>query len=345
MNNRGQINPFVSICIPAYNAQRFIAETLESAVRQDYPYLEIVVSDDCSADRTLEIVQAYEGRGVRLIRQSRNLGMTGNMNAVIFASRGRYAVKLDSDDLLEPGYVSSLVRVMEAHPRVVFAHCACRLINAQGEFLGYERSIHGSFVRPGLEEWPRYVFGPRAVHLLMLRRSAFEAVGGYDESFIRSQDWKLERDLLKIGDVYYHDQLLARYRCHDEGKPGLQLLRARAHLQHLEDMEKNWPPAVPAKARLLRQARRHLARWLVLTAALADRKEALELLDHLPPYGNFLDVRLLGHLIRSGGAGIIRGYYRQKMQLRQAVKKLFYKSPDLTGQAAIFPRSERKRAC
>ncbi len=335
----------VSICIPAYNAERFIAATLESALRQDYANLEIVVSDDRSTDRTPEIVQAYESRGVRLIRQARNLGMTGNMNAVILASRGKYAVKLDSDDLLEPGYVFSMVPVMEAHPRVVFAHCACRLIDADGKFLGYERSIHGSFIRPGLKEWPRYVFGPRAVHLLMLRRTAFEAVGGYDESFIRSQDWKLERDLLKIGDVYYNDQLLARYRCHGEGKQGLQLLRAQAHLQHLEDMEKNWPPAVPGKARLLRRARRHLALWLVLTAAQADRREALDLLNHLPPYGNFLDVRLLGHLVRSGGSGIIRLYYRQKMHLRQAVKKLFYKSPDLAGQAAIVSGQERNSSC
>ena len=338
-------NVLVSICIPAYNAGRFIAATLESVLGQDFANLEIVVSDDGSSDRTPEIVQAYGGRGVRLIRQAKNLGMTGNMNAVILASRGKYAVKLDSDDLLEPGYVSGMVPVMEAHPRVVFAHCACRLIDADGKFLGYERSIHGSFIRPGLEEWPRYVFGPRAVHLLMLRRTAFEAVGGYDESFIRSQDWKLERDLLKIGDVYYSDQVLARYRVHGEGKQGLQLLRARAHLQHLEDMEKNWPSAVPGKARLLRQARRHLARWLVLTAAQADRGEALELLQYLPQYGTFLDVRLLGQLVRSGGAGIIRGYYRQKMQLRQAVKKLLYKSPDLAGPTPIVPGPEGNSTC
>ncbi len=335
----------VSICIPAYNAERFIAATLESALGQDYAPLEIVVSDDRSSDHTREIVQAYGSRGVRLICQARNLGMTGNMNAVVLASRGKYAVKLDSDDLLEPGYVSNLVTVMEANPQVVFAHCACRLIDADGEFLGYERSIHGSFIRPGLEEWPRYVFGPRAVHLLMLRRTAFETAGGYDESFIRSQDWKLERDLLKIGEVYYSDQVLARYRVHGEGKPGLQLLRARAHLQHLEDMEKNWPLDVPGKAKLLRQARRHLARWLVLTAAQADRGEALELLQHLPLYGHFLNVWLLEHLVRSGGSGIIRAYYRQKMQLRQAVKKLFYKSPDLPGQVAIVPGPERKNAC
>ncbi|MFI5329505.1 MAG: glycosyltransferase family 2 protein [Desulfobaccales bacterium] len=337
--------PLVSICIPAYNAERYITDTLESVLRQDYANLEIIVSDDRSTDHTPEIVQAYERRGVRLIRQAQNLGMTANMNAVIAPSRGKYVVKLDGDDLLEPKYVSSLVPIMESHPRVSFAHCACYLMDGDGKSLGYERSIHGSFIRSCSEEWPRYVFGPRAIHILMVRRTAFEAVGGYDESFIRSQDWKLMRDLLKVGDICYDDRLLARYRHHSAGKPGLQLLRAQAHLQHLDDMEKNWPPAVPGKARLLHRARRHLARWLLVQAAAqADRQEALKLLHYLPQYGNFLDVSILGHLVRSGGSGIILSYYRQKIRLRQAVKKLFYKSPDLAGQTAIVAGPKRKSA-
>jgi hypothetical protein len=129
-------------------------------------------------------------------------------------------VKLDADDMLEPHYVSSLVAVMEAHPRVAFAHCACCLIDQDGKFLGYERSIHGSFIRAGLEEWPRYVFGPRAVGNLMLRRTAFEEVRGYDESYLKP-GLETGADLLLAGDVYILTRQLANYR-HAEGKsPGL----------------------------------------------------------------------------------------------------------------------------
>lgn len=318
--------PLVSICIPAYNAALFIRETLESALAHDYPNLEIIVSDDASTDDTPKIVAGYESKGVHLIRQEKNLGMTGNMNAVIRASQGQYAVKLDADDILEPGYVSSLVPVMEAHPRIAFAYSACRLINKDGKFLGYERSIHGSFIRTGLEEWPRYIYGPRAVHILMLRRSAFEEVGGYNASF-HSQDWKLERDLLLIGDVYYNDQILAHYRCHSVGKSRLNWFRAQDHLLHLEDMERLWPPEVPDKKRLMQKARRHQARFLLLNAALSEPEQTRELLGFLPQYGRFPSLLPRVWLIRLGGAGLLRFAFHGKLRLRQMVKKLLYKDP------------------
>src|SRR5208282_2551149 len=213
--------PLVSICIPAYNTERFIAETLESALGQDYPNCEIIVSDDCSTDHTPEIVQNYAGRGVGLIRQEKNLGMYGNCNAVIKPSNGKFICKLDADDLLEPHYISSMAAVMESNPEVAFAHCACRLIDAEGKLLGYERSIHGSFIRQGLDEWSRYVFGSRAVNIVMIRRASYNAVGGYDERFSYSGDWKMHRDLLKLGYVFYNDAILASYRAHGTGKKGV----------------------------------------------------------------------------------------------------------------------------
>jgi glycosyltransferase involved in cell wall biosynthesis len=320
--------PLVSICIPAFNAERFIGETLESALGQDYPQLEIIVSDDASTDRTPEIVATYSGPGVRLIRQPSNLGMTRNMNVVIRASQGKYVVKLDADDILEPDYVSTLVPVMETHPRIAFAHCACRLIDVNGNFLGYERSIHGSYIRNGLEEWPRYLFGPRAVHILMLRRAAFDAVGGYCEDFVRSQDWKLERDLLMVGDVYYCDRLLAQYRCHAEGKDGLGLLRVKAGLQHLEDMEHCWPSQLPDKERLLQKSRRHQAGHLIHYAAFAKPEEARQIMTLLPAYGRFPDLLPLVWMIQWGGAGMFRSGHRVKLYLRQMVKKFFYKKSE-----------------
>lgn len=323
--------PLVSICIPAYNAERFIRETLESALAQDYPNLEIIVSDDASTDRTPEIVAAYENNGVRLIRQAKNLGMTPNMNAAIRASQGKYAVKLDADDILEPNYVSSLVPIMEAHPRVAFAHCACRLIDKDGKFLGFERSIHGSFRRSGLEEWPRYVFGPRAVHILMLRRTAFEEVGGYDQSFLRSQDWKLERDLLKVGDVYYCDEVLAQYQSHGEGKAGLGPLRARAFLQHLEDMDRNWPSQVPNKGPLLLRARRRMAITVVIQAIYVEKADSEAMMRVMPQFGNFWLPNLLARIILAGGSKILHRLYQYELLLRQWAKNLLYKksSPNL----------------
>jgi hypothetical protein len=329
--------PLVSICIPAYNAAPFIAETLKSALGQDYPSLEIVVSDDCSTDDTVQVVRGFAGQGVRLIRQPQNLGRAGNLNAVIRASAGKYVCKLDADDLLGPDYLSSLVPVMEAHPNITFAHCACRLIDGGGNFKGYARSISGSFLRPGLREWPRYVFGSKAVNIILIRRAAFETVGGYDRRFGYSQDWKMMRELLRLGDVYYHDRVLASYRVPAWGKPGVRVLQAREHLLQLEDMDLNWPPEVPGKDRLLPAARRQLARDAARAAAFVTPEEAKAILSYLPRYGNYFEVRVLARLVRLGGAGLIRAYVHGKAWLRQGVKQFLYqKSPAAPGLSSGF---------
>jgi glycosyltransferase involved in cell wall biosynthesis len=320
-----RLMPLVSICVPAYNAEPFIAETLKSAINQDYPHTEIIVSDDASTDRTPEIIKNFESQGVRLLRQERNLRLARNINAAIRASSGKYICRVDADDLIEPNFISSMVPVMEQTPSIAFAHCACRLIDVNGKPIGFHRSIHGSFIRSGRQEWGRYVFGLKAVNILMIRRSAFEAVGGYDGRFDYTEDWKMARDLLAIGDVFYNDQVLASYRVHSVGKKGIRLLQARENLVQLEDMEQNWLAGIPHKEELLSRARRILAWSLVSSTAFADAEEARQVLEFLPQYGNFLGPRLLAQFLQNGGGSFYRVYSNLKTMLRQKVKKLLYK--------------------
>ena len=317
--------PLVSICIPAFNAERFIAETLESALAQTYPNIEILVSDDASTDRTLETVRLYVDRGVRLLVQPQNLGRYGNCNAVIRASIGKYICKLDADDLIAPEYVSELVSTLEDHPEVGFAHCACKLVDIDGKFIGYERSIRGSFIRSGFQEWPRYVFGPRAVNIVMIRKSAFELVGGYDERYRYSGDWAMHRALLRMGSVYYDDHVVATYRCHDFGKAGVRLLQAKEHLMHLKDMENHWPEQVSGKACLLRASRRHLALATARSSAYVSGKERREILNLVPAYGGGLEARLISTVINLGAGALVRVYDRGKSVLRQWIKLAMYK--------------------
>jgi glycosyltransferase involved in cell wall biosynthesis len=318
------MQPLVSICIPVCNAERFIAETLESALAQTYQNFEVIVSDDASIDRTVEVVLRYVEHGVRLIEQPKNLGMHGNWNAVIRASSGKYVLKLDADDLIMPDHIAEQVAVFEEHPEVVFAHCACRLINANGRFLGYERSIHGSFIRTGIEEWPRYVFGPRAVNIVTLRRSAYDAVGGYDERYQYSGDWAMHRALLKIGSVFYNDRVLASYRLHSVGKEGVKQLLTREHLMHLEDMERDWPKAVPNKTKLLKQASKLFAIKALLFAATCSPSERENILKITPRYTEHWQATALLIFLRFGGVIPMQLYVVLRRKLRLLVKAMIF---------------------
>jgi GT2 family glycosyltransferase len=107
------MTPLVSILIPAFNAQQWIAETLESAVGQTWSRKEIILVDDGSTDRTLEIARQFERRGVSIVSQP-NQGAAAARNSALAASHGDYLQWLDADDLLAPDKIERQVEAIAA---------------------------------------------------------------------------------------------------------------------------------------------------------------------------------------------------------------------------------------
>ena len=99
------MKPLVSILIPAYNAQEWLAESLRSALEQTWERTEIVVVDDGSSDQTLAIARRFQSRGVLVVTQE-NQGAASARNKCYSLSQGQYVQWLDADDLLEPDKVS-----------------------------------------------------------------------------------------------------------------------------------------------------------------------------------------------------------------------------------------------
>jgi len=104
--------PLISILIPAYNAERWIADTLRSALAQTWPRKEIVVIDDSSTDRTLSIARAFESDGVSVYSQ-KHQGAAAARNLALERSNGDYIQWLDADDLLHPEKMSRQMAVIE----------------------------------------------------------------------------------------------------------------------------------------------------------------------------------------------------------------------------------------
>src|SRR3954462_15159876 len=95
------MQPLVSVLIPAYNAERWIADTLASALAQTWPRVEIVVVDDGSTDATLAIARRFASPSVEIVSQ-RNQGAAAARNRALAVSQGDYVQWLDADDLLAP---------------------------------------------------------------------------------------------------------------------------------------------------------------------------------------------------------------------------------------------------
>lgn len=104
--------PLVSILIPTFNAERWIRQTLESAISQDYPRKELIIVDDGSTDRTLEIARTFESRSALVIAQQ-NAGGPAARNRALAHAQGEYIQWLDHDDLLGPKKISSQINELE----------------------------------------------------------------------------------------------------------------------------------------------------------------------------------------------------------------------------------------
>ena len=116
------MNPLVSILIPAYNAEKWIGETLRSAIGQDYPHKEVILVDDGSTDKTLAVARTFASALVKIIHQS-NAGGPAARNASLAHAQGDYIQWLDHDDLLAPNKISVQMQEQERAPsdRVLFS--------------------------------------------------------------------------------------------------------------------------------------------------------------------------------------------------------------------------------
>jgi len=113
------MQPLVSILIPAYDAERWIADTLQSAVGQTWPNKEIIVVDDGSKDGTVALARRFESAGVRVAEQE-NRGPAAARNHAYRLSQGEFIQFIDADDLLSPEKITEQIKVLcESPPRML----------------------------------------------------------------------------------------------------------------------------------------------------------------------------------------------------------------------------------
>jgi glycosyltransferase involved in cell wall biosynthesis len=221
----------VSIIIPAWNAERFIEQTLASVLRQSYPHWELVVVDDGSTDGTVNIIEDYceRDRRVRLVMPGK-IGRSAARNRGFSESDAEsdYVVFLDSDDLWEDNALDLLVAVLDQNPYAVAAHGPIRQIDESGELIARGRPLPTS--RLAIEGDGATVIAsdaPTTFHVLarqcvihttgaiLLRRKTLDAMELFSTALEGGEDWDLWLRISRLGDIAFVPQPVIRYRLHD----------------------------------------------------------------------------------------------------------------------------------
>lgn len=131
------IKTLVSVIMPAYNGERYISKAIESVLNQTYPDLELIIVEDASTDKTLEIIKSYGDERIKLLENSRNQGIAYSTNRAIEMARGKYIALLDDDDYAAENRIELQVEYLEQNPQIDILGGRAAIINECGEVIGY----------------------------------------------------------------------------------------------------------------------------------------------------------------------------------------------------------------
>jgi glycosyltransferase involved in cell wall biosynthesis len=137
--------PRVSIGLPVYNGERYIAETLDSLLAQTYENFELIICDNASTDKTEQICRSFALKDdrIRYVRNSTNLGAPKNYRLSFELSAGDYFRWANSDDLFAPTSLSRCVEVLDSDPSIVLTYPKTLLIDERGQVISeYEDGLH-----------------------------------------------------------------------------------------------------------------------------------------------------------------------------------------------------------
>lgn len=207
--------PAISVVMAAFNAEPFIGEAIESVLGQTFSDLELIVVDDASTDGTGEVVARFaqlDGR-VRILRNETNRGTGASLNRGIAAARADLVGRLDADDICLPHRFERQLQALRQDPDLVVSGTYLQYINADGDTLGISEAGPSSdedFARLRERGEPAMVMGGTA----LMRRDAFDEVGGFDPEFRSAEDLDLFSRMAHLGKVVAIPEPLLLYRIH-----------------------------------------------------------------------------------------------------------------------------------
>lgn len=200
--------PLVSIAMPIYNTGRFLPAALDSLLAQDLPHWEALLWDDGSTDGSGEIAAGYARRDprFRLLGNGCNHGASAALATCMAQAGGSHLGVLDSDDVLEPDALSSMLAFMRERPQLGMAYSQYVEIDEEGELMGPGKR----FLVPYSPH--RLLVDFMTFHFRLIRADAYHALGGFDPMQSHSEDYDFCLRLSEHYPVEHLPRPLYRYR-------------------------------------------------------------------------------------------------------------------------------------
>lgn len=198
--SQNENNPLVSICMPLYNAEDFIGETIKKLKEQSYQNIEIIIVNDHSTDNSVNIVKSFNWDKIKIFTNTKK-GACSARNYAFTQSTGDYIKFLDSDDFCSQKMIERQIKTLQGKSKKSLVFSPLKLLFPDGSFLEPKRSIdHDYDVAFDLQVEIMKFGGTNIPYCYLMSRELVEASGGWDETVFKNQDGEYFSRVLAHGD-------------------------------------------------------------------------------------------------------------------------------------------------
>ena len=177
----------VSVIMPAYNAENYIARAISSILSQTYRNFELIIVDDCSTDKTMKIISQYEDPRIKVLKNKNNLMVSKTKNKAIKEAKGEYIVSMDADDISVENRLELLVKFMEENPEIGICGSYVDLINSNEKIIGQRTyPLEDLKIRKFIFKFSPYTHGA-----VCIRRTILDRIDFYNPKYDFVEDREL----------------------------------------------------------------------------------------------------------------------------------------------------------
>jgi glycosyltransferase involved in cell wall biosynthesis len=205
--------PTVSVLMPVYNAERYVAEAVESILAQTFADFELIIIDDGSTDRSLSILRRSAENDLRIRLVSRpNTGYVVALNEMLEMARGEFVARMDADDVSLPERFAIQVAYLREHPEIICIGTRVQIIDEAGRDL---LACHPAMDHDEVQALALAGRCPLCHPSVMMRREPVISLGGYQVDMEPAEDHDLWLRLGEQGRMVNLPDVLVKYRNHD----------------------------------------------------------------------------------------------------------------------------------
>lgn len=198
----------VTVLMPAYNAEKYIADAIESVLRQSFSDFKLLIVNDGSTDQTQKVIHSFSDKRIQLIHQSHH-GIASALNKGLAEAGSIYIARFDADDICLPNRLEQQVDFLDHHPNHIVVGCDAEYISEDGQHLFHFNCISHSNeeIREKIHRHCPFIHSS-----VMYKKAAVEKIGGYSVHAHNFEDYLLWMQLMKFGKFHNLAQQLIKVR-------------------------------------------------------------------------------------------------------------------------------------